>query len=354
MNEKSPDIRSLLQPERIEFLISEFSSRRIAVIGDFFLDKYLDVDPAIAETSLETEKTANQVISVRHSPGAAGNVVKNLASLGTGILHAVGLVGEDGEGYELFSDLRHLGCKTGLLLPSAQLMTPTYFKPRDKDIPGLKGEHERYDIKNRNPIPRTLGKQVIEALDSILNDLDGVIIADQVEEPGCGVITDMVREALSERAANHEGIVFLADSRSRIRTFRNIMVKPNQYEATGIQRTVPEIMVDRETLKKSAQSLHAEISAPVFITCGERGIMVCSETITEVPAVRLDGELDTTGAGDSAAGGIVLALSSGATEVEAAIIGNLAASITAEQLDTTGTATPEELVSRCAVWKSQE
>ena len=348
------NIRSLLQPERIEHLISHFPSRRIAVIGDFFLDKYLDVDPGIAELSLETEKTANQVVSVRHSPGAAGNVVKNLASLGTGSLHAVGLVGEDGEGYELFSDLRHLGCKTSLLLPSVQLMTPTYFKPRDKDIPGLKGEHERYDIKNRNPIPRTLGKQVIEALDSILNDLDGVIIADQVEEPGCGVITDMVREALSERAANHKGIIFLADSRSRIRTFRNIMVKPNQYEAASIQRTIPERMVASETLRKCARALYGDIKAPVFITCGERGIMVCSEGITEVPAVRLVGELDTTGAGDSAAAGIVLALSSGATKVEAAIIGNLAASITAEQLDTTGTATPEELVSRCAMWKTQE
>ena len=233
-------------------------------------------------------------------------------------------------------------------------MTPTYLKPHDTDKKGLKGEHERYDIKNRNQIPHTLSRQVIEALDSILTDLDGVIIADQVEEPGCGVITDFVREALSERAANHEGIVFLADSRSRVRKFRNIMVKPNQYEATGIQRTIPELMIARETLEKSARSLYGDVKAPVFITCGERGVMVCGDGITEVPAVRLDGELDTTGAGDSAAAGIVMALSSGATIVEAAIIGNLAASITAEQLDTTGTATPEELVSRCAVWKSQE
>jgi len=35
----------------------------------------------------------------------------------------------------------------------SELMTPTYLKPRDFGIPGLVGEHSRYDTKNRKPTP---------------------------------------------------------------------------------------------------------------------------------------------------------------------------------------------------------
>ena len=65
--------------ERLAELLAAFPSLRVAVVGDFFLDEYLDVDPALAEVSVETGKTAHQVVGVRHSPGAAGTVVANLA-----------------------------------------------------------------------------------------------------------------------------------------------------------------------------------------------------------------------------------------------------------------------------------
>ncbi|GAJ09077.1 unnamed protein product, partial [marine sediment metagenome] len=71
-----------MKPERLAALIEKFSSRRIVVLGDFFLDKYLDVDSGLSELSVETGKTAHQVVAVRHSPGAAGTVVCNLAALG--------------------------------------------------------------------------------------------------------------------------------------------------------------------------------------------------------------------------------------------------------------------------------
>ena len=43
-------------------LLNAIPCLRIAVVGDFFLDKYLVVDPAFAEVSLETGKTAHQVV----------------------------------------------------------------------------------------------------------------------------------------------------------------------------------------------------------------------------------------------------------------------------------------------------
>lgn len=70
--------------DRLETLMARFRDARVAVLGDYFLDKYLDVEPSRAEPSLETGRTAHQVVSIRHSAGAAGTVVNNLASLGAG------------------------------------------------------------------------------------------------------------------------------------------------------------------------------------------------------------------------------------------------------------------------------
>ena len=55
----------------------------------------------------------------------------------------------------------------------------------------------------------------------------------------------------------------------------------------------------------------------------------------------------------SLAAGAVLALASGAALPEAALVGNLVASITVEQLATTGTASPHELLPRLEMWRRQ-
>ncbi|MEI8242181.1 MAG: hypothetical protein WCI17_02820 [bacterium] len=57
---------------RLNELLLHFPARRMAVLGDCFLDRYLDFDSKLAEVSLETGKTAHQVVCVRHRPGAAG------------------------------------------------------------------------------------------------------------------------------------------------------------------------------------------------------------------------------------------------------------------------------------------
>jgi sugar/nucleoside kinase (ribokinase family) len=93
--------------------------------------------------------------------------------------------------------------------------------------------------------------------------------------------------------------------------------------------------------------------AAVVVTLGERGMLVSDPEGEHVAGVELSGELDTTGAGDSATAGCVLGLASGGTLAEAALLGNLVASITVEQLAMTGTASPEQLRDRLGVWLSQ-
>jgi len=342
-----------MSPDRLRQLVDRFARLRVAVVGDYFVDKYLDVDPRLAEVSLETGKTAHQVVSIRHSPGAAGTVVCNLAALGTGTLHAVGFTGDDGESYELRADLAALGCSTDHLHYDPDRMTPTYLKPRDRGDPSLAGEHERYDTKNRIPTTEAAQQRIIDSLDALLSRLDALIVADQVEEEDCGVVTAKVREALADRAERWPSVVFWADSRRRIRQFRKVIIKPNQFEAVGRENPAPDDRVNPAELEQAIRRFRHEIGAPICTTQGADGMVVSDPELTAVPGVRVEGPTDPTGAGDSAAAGATLALAAGAELPEAALIGNLVASITVEQLATTGTARPDQLAPRLEMWLAQ-
>ncbi|MGE3314874.1 MAG: bifunctional heptose 7-phosphate kinase/heptose 1-phosphate adenyltransferase [Planctomycetaceae bacterium] len=342
-----------MKQERLNELLDRFSSRRIAVLGDFFLDKYLEADPALAETSVETGKIAHQVAAIRAYPGAAGTVVNNLEALGAKTLHAVGAVGDDGEGYDLRRGLHARGCSTDRLLAFDSLHTPTYLKPRNIAVPGLEGEFERYDTKNRGRTPQAIIDKVISALDGLLPEVDAVIIADQVEQDDCGVVTASMRSAIAERAKKYPKVIFWADSRTHIRLFRNVIIKPNQFEAVGHENPVPGEEVSLSRLREALPKLRAETGAPVCVTRGEHGMIVSDPEVTVVPGVKLTGPTDPTGAGDSATAGALLAFASGATLPEAALVGCLVASITVQQLATTGTATPAQVRERLEMWRSQ-
>lgn len=342
-----------METERLEELLSKFNSRRIAVVGDFFLDRYLITDPDLAEKSIETGKTAHQVVEIRNSPGAAGTIVNNLAALGAGEMFAIGVIGDDGQGYDLKQELNRRGCNTEGLVQSANLMTPTYLKPINKNIPGLEGEHERYDTKNHKQMTQRLVDESLAILDRLLPELDAVIVLDQVEETDCGVLTAATRDALAERAAANPDVIFYADSRRFITQFRNMIIKPNEFEAVGHANPVPGDEVAFSQLEEAIPRLRATANAPICATRGADGIIVSDPELTSIPGIKLEGPVDTTGAGDSVSAGLVLALASGASLPEAALAGMLVASITVKQLGTTGTASPEEVRERLVMWKSQ-
>ncbi|MEN6305495.1 MAG: PfkB family carbohydrate kinase [Armatimonadia bacterium] len=334
----------MMDSDRFLEVLDGFPRVRLAIVGDFFLDKYLVIDPVLTETSLETGLEALQVVSVRQSPGAAGTVTSNLAALQVGALYAVGAIGDDGHGYELRQGLQRTGVDMTHLLTLEEILTPTYTKPMVIQEDGSERESSRVDIRNRRPLSEAVQERLVGELAAVLPEVDGVIIADQVEEPHLGVVTPFVREALASLAAEHADKAFFADSRANIAEFRNVMTKPNAREAAlamGVEEPSPE------QLREAGQGLASRNDRPVFITMGPEGMLVCtSDDCTAIPGIPVEGPLDICGAGDSATSGIVSALCAGATIQEAAVFGNLVASITIQQVGTTGTASPAEVLQR--------
>jgi sugar/nucleoside kinase (ribokinase family) len=91
----------------------------------------------------------------------------------------------------------------------------------------------------------------------------------------------------------------------------------------------------------------------VVVTRGAAGMLVSDPRWTRVPGVSVAGEIDPTGAGDSASAGAVLALCAGAQLPAAALVGSLVASITIQQIGTTGVARPEQLLEQFEKWQAQ-
>ena len=75
-----------MDPQRFKAIAHKYSSLRIAVLGDFCLDRYFEIDPAKAEISIETGLPVHNVINARAQPGGGGTVLNNLSALGIGAI----------------------------------------------------------------------------------------------------------------------------------------------------------------------------------------------------------------------------------------------------------------------------
>jgi len=330
---------------RLNSILATFPARTLLVVGDFFLDKYLTIEHVLAELSLETGLEAHQVVNIRCSPGAAGTVTNNLRAMGVGVV-ALGVIGDDGEGFELLKGLDATGVDVDALIIRSDRFTPTYTKPMLRERDGSSHELNRLDIKNRAPLPREAEDKLIAALRGLLPRVHGVIIADQVPEPNCGVITERVRDELCALARAYPTVVFAADSRERIGLFEDVMLKPNEREATRAIHGPDTPALDRSGVLACGEALYRKAGQPIFLTLGADGLMAFHQDgPTPIPAVQVPGPIDIVGAGDSTLAGIVSALCSGATVSEAGEIGCLAAGVTIQQVGTTGTATRDQIAS---------
>ncbi len=333
-----------MDSQRLQEIFSRYPQHRILIVGDFFLDRYLMIDPALDEISIETGKIAYQVIAKRPQPGAAGTVCNNLHSLQVGTLIALTVTGDDGEGYELRKTLNLRGVNTDHVIISEDRFTPTYTKPMVIKPDGDE-ELNREDIKNRKILAAPLEDQLIQRLEKLVPQVDAVIVSDQVQERNCGVITDRIRETLGVLANQYPKIFFFADSRERIGEFRNVMIKPNRFEAAKAVLLDRKDPISTHRAKECAEKLRQLTGKPVFLTLDKEGICPMNgQDQLPIPCPPVDEPIDIVGAGDSTTAGIVSSLISGASLIEAAVIGNLVASITIRQLGTTGTANQNQVM----------
>ena len=347
-----------MTPERFTALTTRFAQLRVGVVGDCSLDRYFDIDPAKAETSLETGLPVHNVTRVRCSPGAAGNIVQNLGALGAGELWPLGFCGDDGEGFELLRVLRAVpGVSLDNFLRTPERRTFTYTKPLLHAPPKPPVELSRLDIKNWAPTPADVEAELCSALRDLAPQLDALIVMDQAPVPGAGVITPTILATVRELSVGYPRLVILADSRHGLGQFPPLVFKMNAAEFAVLtapkgnpRRPVGE--VDQAAAHRplaeilaGADRLAAASRRAVFITLAERGMVGAApgEPASHVPALPVRGAIDIVGAGDAVTAALTLALAASSTLGEAMELAQAAASVVLHQLGTTGAARVSDL-----------
>jgi rfaE bifunctional protein kinase chain/domain len=325
--------------DRFQCITNRYPQLRLAVLGDFCLDRYLEIDPARSETSIETGLPVHNVVNVRAQPGAAGTILNNLVALGIGTLYPVGFCGDDGEGFEL---CRALGSMPGVVmehfLQTDQRRTFTYCKPLVVETGKAPTELNRLDTKNWSPTPGTVAARLIDSTRRLAAEVDGIILLDQVDWAESGVITKSVLTAVEDLIRERPELLIIADSRRGLSGFPPVCYKMNRAELarlTGLGETEGVATVGEQAAALARRNLH-----PVVVTLAEQGMIGASQdgTIEQVAALPLRGPIDVVGAGDAVTANLAAALTAGAGLGEGLELANAAASVVVHQVGTTGTA----------------
>jgi len=332
--------------ERFDEITGRYPQLRLAVVGDFCLDRYLEIDPGKQEISLETNLPVYNVVRVRAQPGGAGTVLNNLVALGIGTLYPVGFAGQDGEGYELSQALAALpGIRLDHFLQTEERHTFTYCKPLIVEAGKSPRELNRLDQKNWTPTPPALTQQLANAVSTLSRSTDGFALLSQVDVPETGVLTRQVLDTVGQLARANPRHVMIADSRHSLRGFPPVIFKMNGAELAAL--TNAGNLASIPQAKDAAKTLAKQNDRPVFVTLAERGIVgaLPDGQCEHVLSLPLRGEIDIVGAGDSVTANLTAALAAGAELREAIELANAAASIVIHQLGTTGTASRAQLRS---------
>jgi bifunctional ADP-heptose synthase (sugar kinase/adenylyltransferase) len=339
---------SVISRDKLEAILRTLPRLTIGLVGDLFLDRYLHLVPGCHELSIETGLEAYQVERVRNAPGALGTVMNNLAALGAGLLVPVTVIGNDGHGYDLLKELRKLPVDPAHVLCSPERLTPTYTKPLRPDDAGTWQELNRLDVRSRSGLSPDMTAEVCRRVEQVFRTSDGLIVLDQLVDENCGVVNAAVRETLERLALAEPGKLIFVDSRRFLGRFKAATLKGNRGEV--LAGCVPPAgeEPDDAAVRRNLQALARQTGRPAFCTLGEYGTLVATlaDTPVLVPGYPVAGPIDIVGAGDAATSGIVGGLLAGADALESAAVGNLVASITIQQLGTTGTATPADVLAR--------
>ena len=303
MKQKRPACRQA----RLEEILKQFKKQRILVVGDLMLDRF--VWGKVSRISPEAPVPIVKMERESFSPGGAGNVAANITSLGAGA-KIIGVIGDDSEGRVLKEILKNRQIKGPFLIDSSR---PTITKTR---IIATNQQLLRLDREEEYPLSRQCEKKIEKYLRENIRNASALLISDY----GKGTITPFLLKKSIFLAKRYKKIITVDPKVEHFSLYREVsLLTPNRQEAAlGIKEPQPKTQKEVTALgRKIKEKLKPQY---LLITQGEEGMTIFEkERIAHIPAKTRE-VFDVTGAGDTVIGVATLALSAGATILEAATI----------------------------------
>ncbi|MBN2483698.1 MAG: D-glycero-beta-D-manno-heptose-7-phosphate kinase [Candidatus Omnitrophica bacterium] len=322
-----------LSSNQLQKIPGKFKGKKVLVVGDLILDHYIFGD---AER-ISPEAPVPVVWANKESfvGGGAVNVALNLIDLGARV-SLCGVVGNDHFGKVLVSLVKGKGIDTGFVAKDRS--RPTTLKSR---VVAVQQQVVRIDWESQEFLPLSINSRVLDRIKKSIHQFDGVII----EDYGKGVINPSLVDQLVRICKKYDKIITVDPKEEHFDYYENVTaMTPNLKEAQiAGQMTVRskeqinllgEVIMDRFKLKG------------LLITMGKEGMRLFLDNgkSFHIPTYALE-VYDVTGAGDTVVAVFTLALLSGASYLEAAVIANFAAGVVVGKLGA-ATATKDEIIQR--------
>jgi len=305
-------------------------------LGDVMLDEFIwgRVRRISPEAPVPVVEVDRQTLAL----GGAGNVVSNLVALGASPT-PIGVLGADSNAERLRQAFSDLKVSTDRFVVDSS--RPTTVKTR---IIAHSQQVVRADRESRVPINSEIEGLVIDNFRSEIESADAIVVSDY----GKGLLTmDLLGQTLT--TARKRGLIVCLDP--KMRSFAHYqpvtVITPNNQEAADASGISIE---DENSLAEAGRKLLSSIDTrAVLITRGEEGMALFvgggpdGAEVTHIPTVARE-VYDVTGAGDTVVATLALALASGASLKEAAVLANHAAGVVVGKVGT-ASLTREELLA---------
>jgi D-beta-D-heptose 7-phosphate kinase/D-beta-D-heptose 1-phosphate adenosyltransferase len=345
--------------EVIHKIEQEWPRKRLLVLGDVMLDKYIWGE--VGRISPEAPVPVVRATHRSEQPGGAANVAMNLAKLGAGVA-LIGFTGGDDDERLLAASLRSHGIDPAFVACEG---FPTITKMRI-----LGGRQQMLRLDSERLGDRTEGDHD-RLLATVLKELPGchaVVLSDYAK----GVLTPRVCQAVIGEV-RRRGVPVLVDPKtsdfSRYKGATTIC--PNLHELAAASRTEGQSL---EAMLAAAERMVGEFDLEYLTaTLSEKGIAVIRPGDRFVAPAVARQVFDVSGAGDTVIAVIALSLASGLAIEPSVQLANIAAGIVVGKVGTVPVEkyellaalapeialhaedkvlTREELVRRVAVWKA--
>jgi D-beta-D-heptose 7-phosphate kinase/D-beta-D-heptose 1-phosphate adenosyltransferase len=301
-------------PNRAMELLENFwDGRKILVVGDVMLDKY--VWGVVERISPEAPVPVVHGTHFTHCPGGAANVAMNVAGLGAKAI-VIGLVGEDIDAEQLESDLHAAGVETSFVSVED---TPTTSKLR---VLSKNQQMLRLDFEKKGCPPAAVYEELIHHARDAISSCSAVILSDYAK----GALNEHVC-AVIIHDAHTLGIPVLVDPKSpTFHKYRNATtICPNLKEMALVAGAS---MDDVGALLDKAEKYLEECGLEFLtVTLGEKGIAVVQKNARLHAPVVARQVMDVSGAGDTVIATLVLCLACKLEISDAIELANAAAGI---------------------------
>jgi D-beta-D-heptose 7-phosphate kinase/D-beta-D-heptose 1-phosphate adenosyltransferase len=312
-------------------LVSRFARRRVLVVGDVMLDRFLV--GSVTRISPEAPVPVVRYESEYARLGGAANVAHNLSALGAAVT-LVGLVGSDAAAAQLREQLAASGLAADGLVDDRSRRTVE----KVRIVTGRNQQVARIDYEDDRDASGEAETTLVDRVRALARDADVLLVSDYLK----GAITRTLMQALLD--VRQPGAPVVVDPKiPHLDRYRGAtLITPNTHEAEVATHRVIRSDADAQD---AAHDFRARAGcASVLITRGEHGLWLSSDAIEgAVPAAARE-VADVTGAGDTVVATLSLALAAGASLAEAAVLANHAAGVVVGKFGP-ATLTPHELLA---------